>query len=253
MPRLRSGALACWVTAWLRGDASADDVLDAVTGGDAPHLVVGLDDGGGSRAEPLSAALIRLRARAEALTLVLPVPGDVRALPGPAPFRAAALEVGEAVHGGGLGLVPSIRRQELSSAPTAVTWRAYPVGPAPVEHLSLSEASQELGRAIRETADELREASLDAPRADPGDALSDARRAGERLDLPPGFPAPATALLAQAERLTAVLELAGRDVLGGAVDRAGIDARAAALAPLAHAVRRARLAAFNAGAERLAR
>jgi hypothetical protein len=75
------------------------------------------------------------------------------------------------------------------------------------------------------------------------------RRAGEQLNLPPGFPARAVALIAQAERLQAVLDLAARDPTGGAIDRTGISARLGALRPLATAVRRARLAGYNALAE----
>jgi hypothetical protein len=55
------------------------------------------------------------------------------------------------------------------------------------------------------------------------------------------------ALLSQADRLQAVLDLALADPIGGAVDRAGMAARAEALRPLATAVRRARMAAYNAG------
>jgi hypothetical protein len=55
------------------------------------------------------------------------------------------------------------------------------------------------------------------------------------------------ALLAQAERMQAVLDIAASDPLGGAVDRFGASARTAALRPLATAVRRARVAGYNAG------
>jgi hypothetical protein len=54
------------------------------------------------------------------------------------------------------------------------------------------------------------------------------------------------ALLAQAERLQAVLDLALSDPAGGAIDRMGMAARTSALTPLATAVRRARLAGYNA-------
>jgi hypothetical protein len=46
----------------------------------------------------------------------------------------------------------------------------------------------------------------------------------------------------------AVLELAAADPEGGAVDRFGMSARASALRPLEAAVRRARLAGYNARA-----
>jgi hypothetical protein len=55
-------------------------------------------------------------------------------------------------------------------------------------------------------------------------------------------------LVAQAERLQAVLDIAALDPTGGAIDRTGIAARTAALRPLAMAVRRARVAGYNAEA-----
>ncbi|MCU1657322.1 MAG: hypothetical protein JWO57_1978, partial [Pseudonocardiales bacterium] len=97
--RLRSGPLAAWASAWLAGLVASDDVLRAVTAGDAPHQVGGL---GTFDAElvPLSEVLIAWRRGGEPVRVVLPVAGDVRGVPGPAEFRSAALEAGEAVHGG---------------------------------------------------------------------------------------------------------------------------------------------------------
>jgi hypothetical protein len=43
-----------------------------------------------------------------------------------------------------------------------------------------------------------------------------------------------------------VLDVAALDPIGGAIDRIGIAARAEALRPLATAVRRARIAGYNA-------
>jgi hypothetical protein len=57
------------------------------------------------------------------------------------------------------------------------------------------------------------------------------------------------AVLAQAERLQAILDIAFTDPTGGAIDRTGIAARADALRPLATAVRRARVAGYNAAAD----
>ncbi|MCU1658491.1 MAG: hypothetical protein JWO57_3147, partial [Pseudonocardiales bacterium] len=84
---------------------------------------------------------------------------------------------------------------------------------------------------------------------DIADELRDARRAGEHLNLPPGHPSRAVALVAQAERLQAVLDLAAKDPTGGAIDRTGIAARAESLRPLSVAVRRARMAGYNALAD----
>jgi len=231
------------VTAWLDGRVASDEVLRAVMAGDSPHQVGGL----GAEPAPLSEVLIRWRQRGGPVRVVLPVPGDVRGLARPAAFRRAALEAGEAVCGGGLGLVPRVRDFAPSSALPTVLWEAFEIEPAPGDQLAVADAQYELTAAIRECAGALAAADVAGRRADVADALHDARRAGERLNLPPGHPSRAVALLAQAERLQAVLALAARDPEGGAIDRAGIAARAAALGPLATPVRRARIAAYNAG------
>lgn len=248
MSHLRSGPLAAWANAWLRGQASSDDVLHAVAGHDAPHLVGNLDPFD-SDLQPLSEVLIRWRRADATVRLVLPVAGDVRGLPGPADFRSAALDTGEAVHGGGLGLVPEVIDFAPSSAPPTVLWQAFAVEAAPPDYLSVGEAQHELTVAIREAASALSAADVSGWIDDIAEELHDARRAGERLNLPPGYPARAVALLAQAERLHAVLDLAATDPTGGTIDRFGIAARQSALRPLTIAVRRARLAGYNAAAD----
>lgn len=241
--RLRSGALVAWTSAWLAGNAASDDVLRATVGDDAPHHVTGLDEG----PVPLSETLIAWRRRGGPVRLVLPVAGDVRGLPGPAQFRSCALDAGEAVIGGGLGLVPDIVERHPSSAPPTVTWHAYTVDESPPDPLSVPDAQRELTEAVREAASALAAADVASWFDDVSDALADARRAGERLNLPPRFPGPAVRLVAQAERLQAVLDIAALDPTGGAVDRTGIAARTDALRPLATAVRRARMAGYNGG------
>ena len=271
--------LATWTTAWLAGDTSFDDVLEAMDRSGARHVVQGLTaatarglvDGGrelprarldaGHSLEPrqapadadlagqdrIGAVLIAWRAVTDSVRVVLPVPGDVRGVPGPGDFGAAALAAGQAVIGGGVGLVPSGGEPTASSATPTVVWTAYAIGAAAPDVLQLSEAEHELTAAMRETATLFRAADLTGSRSGVGDDLVRARRAGEHLDLPPGFPSRAVALAAQAERLSAVLDIAGRDTYGGAVDRDGIGTRAEALRTLAGTVRRARQAAYNAG------
>jgi hypothetical protein len=249
VPRQRSGPLAAWTAAWLAGRAASDEVLRAVRGDDAPHQISGLGD---FDDEPmrLSEVLITWRKADAEVRLVLPVAGDVRGLPGPAEFRSAALEAGEAVCGGsaegGIGIVPQITDYAPSSAPTTVLWQAFEIGPLPHDYQSVADAQHDLTTAIRESAVALAAADVAGWAHDIADALGDARRAGERLNLPPGHPSRAVALLSQAERLQAVLELAAEDPIGGAIDRMGIAARNEALRPLAIAVRRARLAGYNA-------
>ena len=107
------------------------------------------------------------------------------------------------------------------------------------------DAQYELTTAIRESA--RRWPPPTSPAAPRPAHLAAARRAGEVINLPPGFPQRAVALLAQAQRLQAVLDLALADPSGGAIDRTGMAARASALRPLTTAVRRALVAGYNAG------
>jgi hypothetical protein len=244
--RLRSGPLAAWTSAWLAGRVASDEVLRASAGQDAPHQVIGLTDE--PDAVPLSEVLIRWRRAGEPVRLVLPVAGDVRGVPAPAAFRAAALDAGEAVYGGGIGLVPEVTDHSPSSAPDSVEWQAYEVDAPPPDFQSVADAQHELTVAIRESASAMAAADVAGWSSDIAAAVGDARRAGERVNVPPGFPPRAVALVAQAERLQAVLDLAAADPIGGAIDRMGIAARTEALRPLFVAVRRARLAGYNAGA-----
>lgn len=236
--------LAAWGNALLDGAARPGDLIDAVTGEDAPHRVAGPPcDAGG-----LLEAIVVLRRSGGRARLVLPVPGDVRGVPGPDDFRAVALDAGEAVIVPGVGLVPEVTTYEPSSAPPTVTWQAFEIGPVPPDHLDLRQAQYELSEAIRDAATALTAAGVGGGSAGVLAGLRDARRAGDDLDLPADFPPAATALIAQTERLQAVLDLASMDPVGGAVDRFGMSARASGLRPLVDAVRRARLAAYNATA-----
>jgi hypothetical protein len=240
---LVSGVLAAWASAWLAGAVGADDVVDAVTGDDLPHQVVGTPE---LDFAPLARLLVEWRRRGGPVRAVVPTPGDVRGVPGPPAFRSAALDAGQAAYAGGLGVVPELIEHGPSSAPPTVLWHAFSVEPAPPDFLALGDAQYELGTAIRDCAGDLVRAGVAGASTGVGDALHDARRAGEHLTLPPGFPPRAVAMLAQAERLSAVLELAAADPVGGAIDTRGVAARRDALRPLETAVRRARLAGYNA-------
>jgi hypothetical protein len=241
--RLRSGPLAAWTTAWLAGQAASDDAIRAVTGTDAPHRV----SQPGAEPVPLGQLLIEWRRLADRVRLVLPVPGDVRGLPGPSAFRRAALDTGEAAVGGLLGVVPAVTSHHPSSAPATVLWQCFEVDAAPSDPLSVGEAEQDLTEAIRDCASALATIATASWAQEPPSALADARRAGEYVNLPPGHPPRAVRLVAQAERLRAVLDLAEADPTGGALSETGATARAVALRQLATAVRRARLAGYNAG------
>lgn len=241
------GVLAAWTNAWLSGRASSDDALAAVQElrPGAVHRVVGLP--GADSAQPLSAALVEWRLqRLDSVAAALPVPGDVRGLPLDPALRAAALVTGEAAIGGSLALVPTLVARPASSAPDQIVWQSFPVGPARLDAVWLADAEHDLTEAIRESAGALASAQTARWRPELGEALAAARSAADHLPLPPGHPQRAVRMLAQAERLAAVLEIADPTGPGDAVDRCAMTARVQALAPLATAVRRARLAGYNA-------
>jgi len=242
---VRSGVLAAWASAWLAGEAAYDDVVARVTGADEPHRVTGLPGAGGET--PLGWLLPVLRERSpEGVRAVLPAAGDPRGLPGPGPFTAAALEAGEAVVGPGIGLVPRVTEHGPDTDRTcSVLWTAYEVpDPAP-DPLTVPEAEHDLTAATREAASALAALDVASWRPEVADGLARMRR-GVTPDLPPGHDARAVRLLASADRLAAVLDLARADAPGGAVNGAEARARDDALRPLATAVRRARQAAYNA-------
>ena len=94
--------LAWWMTAWLRGEAVTDLVLDAVIGPDATHTVSGLAALGLGGAEGVADTLVsgmgRLRTEgATGVGVAFPAEGDPVGLGGPRAFNDAALEAGEAV------------------------------------------------------------------------------------------------------------------------------------------------------------
>ncbi len=109
-----SARLAWWGTAWLRGHAVADLVVDAVLDGDATHVVAGLPGVEGSVS--LVSALAELRPTgSDAIGIALPVAGDPVGLGGPVAFNAAALEAGEAAVCGAhrAGAAPGRRRRRV--------------------------------------------------------------------------------------------------------------------------------------------
>lgn len=242
--------LAAWGSAWLQGHESFDVVLDAVSGGRPSTAGPGFPAG---EQAPLSVALTDWRrAGAQALRLALPVPGDARGLGGPADFRTAAMSNGQAVFGPGFGLTSSLSEHTASSAPRTITWQRGPLADEPIDYLGVPDAEHELAEAIRTTASQL--AGREAPSwlSDVGGALAGARRAGERLNLPASHPPRAVRVIAQAERLSAVLRVVDADATGEVTAR-GMQERSELLQPLRIAVRRALLAGYNAAAEVSAR
>jgi hypothetical protein len=217
----------------LRGHAVTDLVLDAVLLDDATHVVAGLPDVDGS--VPLARALAELRiAGAGSLGLALPAPGDPVGIGGPAAFSTAALDAGEAVVAGEIGLVP--RR-----VGPAVEWTAYVAARRQLD--DVGEADRGLRRALQETATALVALDVARWRPDAADALMDLHHP-PRLVPPPGTPARCADLAARSLHARSIVELALEDE-GGAVSAAEASARRAALQPLGAAARRGLVAACS--------
>jgi hypothetical protein len=248
MVRVRSGVLAAWASAWLAGEASYDEVISHVTGTDEPHRVSGLP--GTEEDMPLGWALTVLRERTPTgVRVALPVPGDPRGLPGASPdFVAAAIEAGEAVVGRGVGLVPVVTEHgsAVGSRTITVRWEFREITEAAPDPLTVPEAEYDLTEQIRRCATALATLDVASWRPEVADELAKVRGRATAPDLPPGHDARAVRLLAQADRLAAVLDLAATDAPGGAVTTHAARERETALRPLATAVRRARVAAYNA-------
>ncbi|QIX26762.1 hypothetical protein ncot_09205 [Nocardioides sp. JQ2195] len=230
-----SARMAWWLTAWLRGAASPDDVLDGVLAGDAAHHVVGLP--GDPEPQPLLLALGSVRRLGPGSAgLALPAPGDPVGLGGPADFNAAALEAGEAVvlEGAGQGLVPH-------RAGAGVVWRVMPAERRPL--VDLQEADRGLRHAITTTATTLVDLEVAKWRPEVADELMNLRHL-PTYDSPPGTPSQAVSLAARALQAEGIVELATQDD-GGALSSWEIASRADALRPLEYAARRALVAACS--------
>lgn len=227
--------LAWWATAWLRGHAVTDLVIDAVIGDDATHVVAGLPgvDGTATLVEGL-AALRRLGA--SAVGAALPVEGDPVGLGGPPAFNTDALEAGEAVVvvGTGLGLVPQ-------RTGAAIAWTVHPAGPRQLP--DVGEADRALRAGLVESANAL--AALDVARWRPevADQLMDLRHR-EPLTAPDGVPARCVELAARGLQAIDVVALALEDD-GAAVSASEAQQRRDALVPLDRAGRRALVAACS--------
>jgi len=228
-----SGRVAWWGTAWLRGDAAPDDVIDAVHAGELPHSVSGLR----ADAVPLLVGLAELRDRgATAFGAAFPAEGDPVGLGGPAGFNTAAIEAGEAVVAvdGGAGLVP------LRVGPT-YQWSAFDASRRQLP--DVGEADRNLRATLLEAADVLAGLEVARWRPEVADELLNLRRV-QALTTPPGVPERCADLAARALQALGIAELAFEDD-GAALTAAHAEARRAAILPLERAGRRALTAACS--------
>jgi hypothetical protein len=228
-----SALLAWWATSWLRGHVVLDLVLDAVLAGDATHVVAGLP--GLEDSVGLGRALAQIRVGgAPGFGLALPEPGDPVGIGGPRELSTAALESGEAVVAGSVGLVP--RR-----VGAAVEWTAYAA--APRQLTDVGDADRGLRAALRDAAMSLADLEVARWRPEAADALMNLHHPPS-LKPPPGTPARCVELAARSLQARAIVGLALEDD-GRALSADEITARRTSLHPLAAAARRGLVAACS--------
>jgi hypothetical protein len=276
-----SVSLSVWANAWLAGSAAPDDVLDALSRWAPTHSVAAYDavtaghtglpwpDVDGTAAVTLlqmlrTAAGSRV-AREPAISIALPVPGDVRGLAAGTRFERDALTAGEAVivaneFGSAIGLVPEFEYDEPESAPLgsagieprlcAMSWIVYtlPDAPAP-EQLDLAEAEYALRSAVRSAADTLgaiRAGSGGVDVADPRGLVEQLLESERRHRAPDDAPSRALRVLENAAHVDAIIAVSSG--LMPIATQTSSEARIAteALRPLSAVVRSARMAAVAA-------
>ncbi|MDV3124766.1 hypothetical protein M1247_07575 [Mycobacterium sp. 21AC1] len=273
-----SATLAVWANSWLAGAAAPDDVLDALSQWAPMHSVTAYDSvaatrtglpwpeledsGSMSLLQTLRTAVGRSRTT-PSITVVQPVPGDVRGLPAGTQFQRDAVTVGEAVmvtHEAldGVGLVPELEYYELDEdeedstfdpEPRALSWTVYSVPTTPaVEHIDLGAAEYELRAAVRSAAD-----ALGRLRAGASFDIDDPRGMVEQIldttrlhRIPDHAPARAVRVLENAAHVDAIITVSAGLMPIGLQTSSEVQLAGDTLRPLAQVVRSARLAALGA-------
>ena len=220
-----AAVLATWLDACRAGDVGPDDLADAVRGDDPRHLVSGMGDGTGTDVLELHELPAALDGP---VSLALPAPGDPVGLGGPDEFNVAAIEAGQAVVVGGVGLVP------FEDARTVV-WRAHRADRVP--WVDERETAIELRTTLAEVTRRLVDLDVASWQPEIPDLLMNLGHR-PRLPLPPGYDGRRLETLERALLCLEVVELA-RSGEGGAVSSYEIERRWSALGDLDRAARRA--------------
>jgi hypothetical protein len=272
-----SVSLSVWANAWLAGRAAPDDVLDALSAWAPSHSVLAYDAVAAGRTGlpwpdvdtcgPMS-LLQTVRTvstrRGErdwpqrpAVSLALPVPGDVRGLAVGTQFANDALDTGEAVlvrayDGAAVGLVPVFECDEdddptESFVPEKLFWSVYSLPQAPVEdHLDLGEAEYALRSAVRSAAEALDGLQLSAATEDPRGMVEELLQANSHHRIPDHAPQRALRVLSNAAHVDAIITVSSGVTPIATTSASQARIADGAMRPLATVVRSARLAAVNA-------
>ena len=224
-----SGELAWWLTAWLRGQEPADNVLD--TFAERAHQLQGC----GARGSQLLDLMTFVRhSGSTSPGLALPCASDPAGLGGPRELNEAAMSAGEALIVGRFAFVPHEHDE-------VVHWQVHDANPRQLA--DVGEADRSLRSALLAAAVDL--AALDVARWRPevADELMNLHQP-PYLDAPRGSPVRCAELAARGLQACEIVDLALADD-GGAVTSYDIDARRSALTPLRRAGRHAIVAACS--------
>ena len=273
-----SVSLSVWANAWLAGVAAPDDVLDALSQWAPRHSVTAYDAvAAGSTGLPwpdvnhsgTMSLLQTLRtaagipAGAPAISVLLPVPGDVRGLPAGTQFERDAVTAGEAILVTGdpsspaVGLVPDFEFDDSDSSDdtdepelSGLGWTVYSLPGAPIaEHLDLGEAEHALRSAVRSAADALGTIRAEAGGvdvADPRRLVEQVLESSGRHRAPDHAPSRALRVLENAAHIDAIVTVSSGLMPIGLQSSSEAQIATDALRPLAAVVRSARLAAVSA-------
>lgn len=273
-----SVSLSVWANAWLAGHAAPDDVLDALSAWAPCHSVLAYDAVAAGRTGlpwpdvdtcgPM-ALLQTVRTVAgrrgdgewpqqPAISLVLPVPGDVRGLPAATQFASDAMETGEAVlvtapDGAAVGLVPAFECDDPEDETTGslsqgvLSWSVYSLAAAPSDdHLDLGDAEYALRSAVRSAAEALDGLRLSATDVDPRTMVEELLQANSHHRIPDHAPQRALRVLSTAAHVDAIVTVSSGITPIGMHSASEARIADGAIRPLASVVRSARLAAVNA-------
>lgn len=282
-----SVSLSLWANAWLAGKAAPDDVLDALSLWAPRHSVTAYDSVAAGRTglpwpDVTDAGVVSLlqtlrtaagprRASEPALSIALPIPGDVRGLPPGTAFAREALTAGEAVLvtselGEPIGIVPDFEYDDTETDSDladpddpdfegmaeirALAWTVYSLPSSPiVEHLDLGEAEYTLRSAVRSAADALtalRAGGSGVDVADPRGLVEQVLESARQHRAPDHAPTRALRVLENAAHVDAIITVSAGLMPIGTPTSSEARIASDALRPLAGVVRSARLAAISA-------
>ncbi len=249
-----AGRFVAWGNAYLTGTVSLDEAAFAITGEVDIHRVQAWDDTADVFAVTNALGLIR-GSGITGLRLVLPVPGDVVGVPGPASAAALATQAGEAVVTVAESNLPAhmlipTRTTESPSQRSTTLWTPTKVDitRAPFGLPTLSEAERQLTQAMADSTQALTTLDTARGRSELAGEIAALTRSTEHINLPPGLPARAQRMIASGHRLRGIVDLARRtDGAGASASSANL--RRDALTPLDQAARYALCAAYSAQVE----